>query len=142
MGDPVMTDAQRGTGDLSVWLWFTLWAVVGGAFAVCIAAALSVGLFALPLAIGTAALVGTRRGSAAGLPGLLMGPAVLLVLMAYLNRSGPGTVCNSTQTACVEQSDPWIWLGAALVMLLASVSLMFLLGRIGGTGWRRPTLTR
>ncbi|MDF9816370.1 hypothetical protein [Streptomyces sp. SPB162] len=122
-----MTDAQRITGGRSVWLWFTLWAVVGGGFAFCVAALLSVGLFVLPLVVVAAIVVGTRRGSAAGLPGLLTGPGLLLLFLAYLNRSGPGTVCNSTQTACIDQSDPWIWLTAAALMMLASVALMLLL---------------
>ncbi|QNA75395.1 hypothetical protein C8250_029025 [Streptomyces sp. So13.3] len=136
-----MTDAQRSTGDHSVWRWFTLWALVGGAFAFCIAAVLSIGLFILPLVVGAAIAVGTRRGSATGLPGLLTGPALLLFLMAYLNRSGPGEVCNSTQTACVEQSDPRIWLGAALLLMLASVVLLLLLRRTRRAALRRPTPT-
>lgn len=112
------------------WLWFGAWALVGAGFGLSLAALLSVGLLIAPVtALATVWLV-RRRGSVVGTPGLLAGPAVPLLVIAWLNRSGPGTVCGSTAdgSECTEMWNPLPFLGLGLALLPAGV-LIFVLTR-------------
>jgi len=67
---------------------------------------------ALGRAVASTAALGTITG--AGLP---------FLLVAYMQRKGPGTVCwrNGTAGGCDEYLDPRPWLAIGIVLVLAGV---------------------
>jgi hypothetical protein len=124
------------------WLWFGGWAAIGAGFGLALAALLSIGLFIAPVVALAALLLARRSGSAVGLPGLLAGPAVPLLLIAWFNRGGPGTVCTGfsgggSGQECTDEWNPVLFLVPAAVLLLTSVLLFLALRRQFG---RRPGL--
>jgi hypothetical protein len=90
----------------------------------------TIGLFVAVIAVlATIALV-TRPRARVGVPGLLVGLSLPLFYVAYLNRSGPGIVCQTigtTDRSCVDQWSPWPWFAVAVVLL------------VGGCAWFRAT---
>ncbi|MET7480201.1 hypothetical protein ABZT17_38445 [Streptomyces sp. NPDC005648] len=107
----------------SFWPWFGAWFTVGALASLGVLTVLTVGVFLLPVALAAAVLVATRHSSSAGLPGLLSGLGVPLLYVAFLNRGGPGDVCTTTANSqsCVDEYNPWWWLAAGTVLLLAGV---------------------
>ncbi len=103
------------------------WALVGvlGAFAVV--ALLSVGVFVLPvvLVLGGVGLWSARLRSGA-LPGVPLGASLVPFWLAFQNRSGPGTVCETTATSstCTEQYSPWPFLVVGLVLAVVGLALV------------------
>jgi hypothetical protein len=108
-------------------LWFGAWAVVGALFGISVVS--FIGVLTFPIALVTAALVG-RLSSGRGGQGVVSGLGLPLLLIAYLHRYGPGEHCEVTATShsCEELLNPWPWLLAGAVLVLA------------GTAWfaRRP----
>lgn len=103
------------------------WVLVGVAYLLSVAGALSIGLFILPLAVvGTILLIvrpDRTRGLAVVLCGLAFGP----LLVAWINREGPGQVCRSYPpdgVACGTQLNPWPWLGGAATSLAIATALL------------------
>jgi hypothetical protein len=115
----------------SGWLFFVAWLAVGASFALALLAALSFGVFVAPFSIAATIFLATRRPPAATLLGLLSGLGVPLLYVALRNRSGPGTVCTATATgeACVEQSNPWVWLAAGVLLITAGLVAFLLVNR-------------
>ena len=95
--------------------WFWAWALVG-----CTAAlgAVSLGWLTLAPAAIAAALMASRPAIRHSAFGLLTGGGALLLLVAWVQRAGPGTVCWHTGTAsgCDQHLNPlpWLLLGIAL----------------------------
>jgi uncharacterized membrane protein YidH (DUF202 family) len=109
-------------GTLLDWA-FWLWALVGLGFGFGISV---IGLFTVPAsAIATIVLLTNRRLRASAY-GLLVGIGIPLLVVAYLNREGPGTVCHAIDggrgTQCDDLYDPRKWLVAGLVFVLAGLS--------------------
>jgi hypothetical protein len=108
-------------GRRAHWLgcgWFWAWALVGVAIALGM---LSLGLLLLvPSAV--AILLMARRHPINAF-GLLSGIGVMLLVVAYLQRQGPGTTCWHTATAsgCDQHSDPIPWLVAGLLFFVAGI---------------------
>ena len=103
--------------------WFWVWAVSGGCLAISFVSA--VGLFFLPV-VALGALAGLRWGraySATAPLGAITGAGIPLLLVAYVQRKGPGTVCWHTATAsgCDDYLDPRPWLAIGLVLVLAGI---------------------
>jgi len=121
--------AAAPAGRLRPWLWFVAWFVVGALFCLGLLAIMTIGVFVLAVAVIAAIVLATRPGSARGLPGLLSGLALPVLYVAYLNRSGPGTVCHAISggTECTDEWSPWPWLVIGLVLLAAGVVLMVIL---------------
>ncbi|MFZ0322866.1 MAG: hypothetical protein WAN48_01915 [Actinomycetes bacterium] len=119
------------------WWWFFAWLVVGTLASIAVLGALTIGVFVVPVAVVTAVIVATRRGALAGWPGLISGLGVPLLWVAYLNRSGPGTVCTTTPTSasCVDEWSPWPWLVVGL-LLISGGAVVFAEVRRGSTGRR------
>lgn len=101
--------------------WFVAWMLVGAGYALGVLGALSIGLYVLVITVAATIVLATRAGSGAGLPGLVSGLSLPLFYVAFLNRSGPGTVCTSTATSqsCVEEWSPWPWIVVGIVLLVA-----------------------
>ena len=87
-------------------LWFMAWLVVGAGAVLAMLAALTIGVFILPLCIVAMVVLATRRGSSQGLPGLVSGLSLPLFYVAYLNRDGPGTICTRSVSS-VSCTDEW-----------------------------------
>lgn len=96
--------------------WFAAWSAIGALFALSIAGALTIGVFILivPL-IATACLLRLPRASV-GRPGLVTGAALPLFYIAFLNRHGPGNICNATHLRCHDEWSPWPWLLAGICL--------------------------
>lgn len=113
------------------WPWFAAWTLVGALVALGLLALLSVGPLALLAAGVLAGLLLRAPRTHQGWPGILCGPAILSLVVAYLNRQGPGDVCRSDANggSCVQQWSPWPWLAVGLVLLAASVVIFVLVSR-------------
>jgi hypothetical protein len=101
--------------------WFIAWMLVGAGYSLGVLGALSIGLYVLVVTVAATIVLATRRGSRVGLPGLISGLSLPLFYVAFLNRSGPGTVCTSTATSqsCVDEWSPWPWLVVGIVLLVS-----------------------
>jgi hypothetical protein len=100
---------------------------VGAWFCLGFLAILRIGIFVMPVAAIAAVMLATRRGSASGLASLLSGLALPFLWVAYLNRSGPGTISTAIPngTQCTDEWSPWPWLAVGLLLVAGSVSPMF-----------------
>ena len=102
-------------------LWFIAWMLTGAGYALGLLGALSIGPFILPLAVAATIVLATRSRTRVGLPGLVSGLSLPLFYVAFLNRSGPGTICTTTATSqsCVNEWSPWPWLIIGVVLLVS-----------------------
>ncbi|MEU1535034.1 hypothetical protein [Streptomyces fagopyri] len=108
------------------WLYFTGWLLTGAAYLLALLTVLSIGIFILPIPLIGTVVLATRRGALRCLPGLVASAGLPLLLLAYLDRNGPGTYCTSSAggQSCTEGLlDPWILLAAGLFVLAAGVAL-------------------
>jgi hypothetical protein len=100
-------------------LWFFAWTAVGAGYAFGVLAVLSIGVFIVAIAVVATVLLVRKPEARAGTIGLASGLGFTLLWVAFLNRAGPGTVCESTATSqsCFEAWNPWPWLaiGVGLV---------------------------
>ena len=102
---------------------YVLWFIAAGLCTTGLAALYTIGV---PLVAAGAALVAflaySKRLRPAW-PGAIAGPAAPLVYIAYLNRSGPGTVCtgSATGSSCTDQYAPWPFLVTAVVFVLLAL---------------------
>lgn len=105
--------------------WFFAWAAVGAGYAFGILAALSVGVYVLAVTVVATVLLIRSPQASSGLTGIVSGLGLPLLYVAFLNRSGPGTVCTTTPTGgqtCGEEWSPWPWLLAGVVLIVAGWS--------------------
>lgn len=109
------------------WRWFVPWVLLGFVWPWVFLGALSIGPFLLPLAaLGTWLLL-RRPVPRASAPAILAGMGLSLLVVAFLNRGGPGVVCVTSTTAtswsqsCGEQWNPWPWLGFGLMLIVFGV---------------------
>jgi hypothetical protein len=113
------------------WVHFGLWALTGAAYAVGLLAAASMGLFILPAAIILTVLL-LRGRTTDGLQGLLAGAGAPLLYVAYLNRSGPGTICQALSNGgerCDQEWSPWPWASVGVALILLSIVIFVVTGR-------------
>jgi membrane protein implicated in regulation of membrane protease activity len=114
--------------------WFGLWAVIGAGGALALLTAPTIGIFVLPATLVLGAVLAWRgRAQQAG-PGIAAGLGLPLFYVAYLNRSGPGTVCTALPGGgeCNQETSPWPWLAAGLLLVIAGLSMSLAAAR------RRP----
>lgn len=110
---------HRGRDGLG-WAWFCAWVTVG------VAAALGAVSFG-PLALAPAAIVGAAMFSREGIRrsafGLLTGAGALLLVVAWVQRQGPGTTCWRTATGagCDQHLNPIPWLVSGLLLVVLGV---------------------
>jgi hypothetical protein len=104
---------------------FILWFIVGVAYGFGVAAVLSFGALLLAVALVGTGLLVWRRATRVGWPTVICGPAITLLYIAYLNRSGPGTVCTTAASgqSCVDRYSPWPFVAAAAILIAAGVVL-------------------
>ena len=110
------TEDQRQVAAFA-WVW---WLVTGAILGVGLVAILTVGLVFLALG-AVLAVVGARMSRTRNRAAFsaVAGAAAAPLLLAWLNRSGPGTVCHSSadSSTCVDQWSPWPFLVVAIVLL-------------------------
>jgi hypothetical protein len=101
---------------------FCLWALIG--------AVAALGLVSLgPIALGPALIAGAALSTSATARrsrfGLLAGPGLVSLFIAYLQRQGPGTTCWHTATAagCDQHLNPIPWLLIGLLLITSATVL-------------------
>jgi len=122
---------QAALSSLLDWpLW--LWAVVGLGFGFGISV---VGIVTVPAATLLTAFLLTRKRLRRGTYGLLVGIGAPLLVVAYLNRAGPGTVCHTFDggrgTQCDDLADPRKWAAVGLAFIAAGLMAHVLSGGNG-----------
>ncbi len=115
-------------GDLAFWVW----AVVGVGFGFGISV---IGLVTIPASALASIFLLSRPGLRASVYGVLVGIGIPLLVVAYLNREGPGTVCHSFDRGrgvqCDDLYDPRKWAAVGLAFVAAG-----LLAQMFGAGPR------
>jgi hypothetical protein len=112
-----------------LWIYFVLWMLVGGSYAMVIVGAFSIGIFFIPAAVIATVFLVRKPSSRRGISGLFGGLALPLFYVAYLNRDGPGMSCRTTQSTegvgqtCGQEWNPWLWLGAGLILLGVGIAI-------------------
>jgi hypothetical protein len=109
---------------------FLLWSILGVGFSVGLLSILTIGLFVLATTTLLALLIVQWRGVGSDLAGVVSGLGLPLLYVALLNRRGPGTACTVVRNgmSCVEESNPWLWLGAGVTLIAVGLAI-FLSGR-------------
>jgi len=104
---------------------FSLWLVVGAAYAVAALGILTIGILVLPLALIGNALAARHRPLTPGVFGLIGGLGVPLLYVGFSNINGPGNVCDHFPggESCTQEWSPWPWLLAGAVMIVAATVL-------------------
>lgn len=102
--------------------WFACWFLVGAAAGFGVIGLLSIGPLVLAAAAVGAVALSIRQAPRRGLPGVVAGPGLPLLYVAYLNRGGPGTVCTTTLTeqTCTDEWSPWPWVITAVLLVAGS----------------------
>ena len=106
-----------------------LWVAVGALGCLTVLTVLTIGwMVAILTVVVLVAAILLTRGRGVG--GLLLGIALPLAWVGWLNRQGPGEVCtsSSTGTECIEMFSPWPFFAvgailAALGIVLATVTV-------------------
>jgi hypothetical protein len=96
-------------------LWFAAWSAIGGLFALSLLGAASIGVFLLVVPVVATVLLFRIPQARVGRPGLITGVSLPMFFVAYLNRHGPGNICNETRLRCHEEWNPWPWVLVGIV---------------------------
>jgi len=101
--------------------WFWIWALVGCAVAL---AAVSLGPLLLLPTLAAAAFMASRRRIRSSAFGLLTGAGALFLVVAWLQRRGPGEVCwqRGTASGCDQYLNPLPWLAIGIVLVVAGIA--------------------
>jgi hypothetical protein len=97
---------------------------VGAGACLALLTALTIGPAVLVAVVAAlVALVRRPGGVDAGVTGLLSGAGVLALCVAFLNRQGPGEVCetSATQSTCTSEWSPWPWLVVGVLLMAGGV---------------------
>jgi hypothetical protein len=108
------------------WSQFGLWAVVGPlAVAGLLAAFTPLILLTVPITALMIFGLGHRFGFNASMVGVISGLGLAPLLVAFLNRGGPGSVCQvaSGSTSCTDEWSPWPWVAAGAILVGMGVAL-------------------
>jgi hypothetical protein len=100
------------------WGWFGAWGVIGAGLALGL---ISLGPLALVPAIAAAAIMLSGRRVRQSAWGLLSGTGIVMLIVAWVNRQGPGTTCwqNASGHGCDSHLSPIPWLVIGVALLLA-----------------------
>jgi hypothetical protein len=98
--------------------WFWAWVAVGALGAIGL---VSLGPVALAPALTAGVLMARMPAAREAVSGLLTGAGFPLLLVAYVQRDGPGTTCFQTATSagCDQHLNPLPWLVLGLVFVAA-----------------------
>jgi hypothetical protein len=121
----VSTSADRDVQQIRpfAWVW---WAFVGMMVGLGIAGLLTIGAVLLAVAL-VMTIAGSRsprlRNRSASM--VLAGAAAAPLFMAWLNRAGPGTVCqvSGSVTSCTDETSPWPFVVVAVVLVVTGAAV-------------------
>lgn len=115
------------SGPRAPWWSCACWLLVGSIAGVGVLSLLTIGallvIVAGVLGVAGALIPALRNGSAWS---LLSGTGTALLIVAWLNRRGPGDVCEGTargDVTCAETSNPWPFLVLGLVLFIVPLVL-------------------
>jgi hypothetical protein len=114
--------------DLRAWGWFLAWSAVGVGLVGGLLAA-----FALPVTFvlwgisgAGLAVIAKHKEARVAWPGIVSGASILVFLIAYLNRDGPGGVCTAhighACTSSEERWSPWPFVAVGIIMVVCGVA--------------------
>ncbi|MEZ5097776.1 MAG: hypothetical protein R2731_17860 [Nocardioides sp.] len=83
-------------------------------------------MFTLPVCLAGGVVLLVRPSLRRGLGALCASAALAPLMLAWLNRDGPGRVCrvDHGETLCGDRLSPWPLLAAALVLVALAVVLL------------------
>jgi len=127
-------DDRLSVRPARAWLWFAVWAGVGCAAGM---ASLVIQIMVAPLALIAIVLLVWSRSLSRSALGLVSGVGAASLVVAWVQRRGPGTVTWHTATASGADTylDPRPWLVAGLLLAGAGV-VAFALSRRRAQDWR------
>ena len=107
------------------WLWFAAWAVIGLLDALGLASMLTIGVFVAPIAAGLTVLMSLHKAARRYWPGVVSGMGAIPLVLAYLNRGGPGYICTTSATGgqCQQEWNPWIFLTVAVALIATGIGV-------------------
>ncbi len=127
---PTAAAPVQAPGRAPPWT-YVWWAATGALVSLGAVSLLTIGVFLLAgaavlLVVGVA-LPHVRSG---GHVGALSGLSVAPLYLAWLNRQGPGTVCEATRdvTECRDLWSPWPFLAVGLGLLVVAVAVSVRVG--------------
>jgi hypothetical protein len=114
--------------ETRVWGWFLAWCAVGiGLVGGLLAAfALPVTLFLWGISGAGAAVIVRHKEARVAWSGTMSGASILVFLIAYLNRNGPGEVCAAhigrACTSFEQRGSPWPFAAVGVIMAIGGVA--------------------
>lgn len=95
------------------------WALVGAMGAFGLAGILTIGIFVIAGTVALILLAIALQIDRRAAPAALIGAGAVPLVLAWINRSGPGTFCERTANSitCSEQYNPWPFMAAAVVLI-------------------------
>jgi hypothetical protein len=100
--------------------------IAGVACAFTMAAMMTIGIFLLPF-VGLGTFLLYRKRAMAGFGwAMLTGVGFIPLLIAFLNREGPGNICHTFRDggqACTEELSPWPFLAVAFAVVVSGTLL-------------------
>ncbi|MEZ0065582.1 hypothetical protein ABIA32_001582 [Streptacidiphilus sp. MAP12-20] len=114
------------------WPWFLAWAGVGAGAVTALLTILTIGLYVGALTLVGLVMLGRLQRSQRGTPGLIAGAGLMPLWIGWLNRGGPGNVCDAH--SCTEEWSPWPWLAVGVVLVVAGTVIWARWGRHSPTG--------
>ena len=120
---PTAAPVQNARRRPPAWA-YAWWAATGALLGFGVAGLLTIGIFLLPVAIALA-VVGAfwKPLSTHSAIALVGGLSAAPLYLAWINRSGPGTVCETLAddaTSCAERWSPWPFVAVAVILLAGS----------------------
>ncbi len=117
------------------------WVLVGATVGIGIVGILSIGVFFLLVGAVLASVgLSSKRlrtpAIAMAVAGLAIGP----LMIAWLNREGPGMICETSGpgTSCAERWSPWPFLVVGAMLVVAGVALTVVVARSRRSGTPPP----
>jgi hypothetical protein len=129
--------------DRRGWSWFITWIALGIGYALGLLGALTIGPVVLVILAVPTIMLGRRPEAIVGLPGLASGLSFPVLYIAYVNRLGPGTICQTIGTMgteCVDETSPWPWLVVGVILLVGGCAFFFVGSRAQRMTDRPPSI--
>ncbi|MGX7677728.1 hypothetical protein ACSMXN_02390 [Jatrophihabitans sp. DSM 45814] len=112
----------QGTAAKPALGYFLAWNLVGVGCLLGLLTLLTIGFIVLPITMALLLILVLRPSSYnASAIGAVAGVGEVALYIGFLNRGGPGEVCNRAGTACITEWSPWPWVAVGSVLIAASI---------------------